>query len=320
MDSEVKSNIAFEVGFDLYIYGMSLYLKDITCQDVLNGYKAAELQHVSQKSSDKFIRKWLSVRLRCIRLNRECAITSEDLCTALKEVKGHCPITGETLTFGEGLASDWSVDRVDNEIGYIPSNILIMSRRANSAKGNLSTFDVLRGLVDFGNNKEFEEQQKVLDEAEWCQLASIMTNRTKMDMHINAVEYLWEQEITIVIGLIAMAFMNKNPNACKKYFLEHNYTSPSKMRNVYKRYMTQMKKRISKGLKSDALKAILSHKDIKFFFAKIYEHASQDMLAAKYLLIHELKPADNMQKHKEKLQESSIEMWGYDGGGLIRRD
>jgi hypothetical protein len=53
-----------------------------------------------------------------------------------------CPITRKQMTSGLVAPTDWSVDRVNNAIGYTRRNIVVMSAEANVAKGALTAFDL----------------------------------------------------------------------------------------------------------------------------------------------------------------------------------
>jgi hypothetical protein len=124
-------NEKFEIGFDYRRFKVRLP-ESVTDRFILDGYKAAE--RCTTKKSDIYIRKWLSIRLRCLTKNRICTIVPKDIETAFLKTKGVCPILNKKLTFGEKQGLDWSVDRVDNNLGYIPTNIVIVSDFANKVK------------------------------------------------------------------------------------------------------------------------------------------------------------------------------------------
>ncbi len=52
----------------------------------------------------------------------------------------HCPLLGTPLELGKGKNNPKapSIDRIDNEIGYVPGNVWIISQGANARKGDLS--------------------------------------------------------------------------------------------------------------------------------------------------------------------------------------
>jgi len=59
----------------------------------------------------------------------------------------HCPVLGMELDYsGAGGPNAASFDRSDSAQGYIPSNVVIMSRRANILKNNASIEELERVL------------------------------------------------------------------------------------------------------------------------------------------------------------------------------
>jgi hypothetical protein len=80
----------------------------------------------------------------------EFAITEADL-----DWPPHCPVTGVELRYeGIGLYSDRrgprpdaaTIDRIDNTRGYVPRNVVIVSHRVNSRKGD-ATLEQLRAIA-----------------------------------------------------------------------------------------------------------------------------------------------------------------------------
>lgn len=68
-----------------------------------------------------------------------------------------CPILGVEMTFGlghgmsMGLAvrdTRYSIDRINNDLGYIPGNVVVISYRANRLKSD-SRLDELEKIVRF---------------------------------------------------------------------------------------------------------------------------------------------------------------------------
>lgn len=61
-----------------------------------------------------------------------------------------CPVFGTPLVIEHGKASanSPSVDRIVNECGYVPSNIVVVSAKANSIKGDRSLSDLQTRLAD----------------------------------------------------------------------------------------------------------------------------------------------------------------------------
>ena len=140
-----KERTGFEIGWDYGFY--NLRPPDGTSQTVLDGYCASR-DHFNGKyvRHDRFIRKWLLLRLNAWKRDR---IIDPDITpTFIQSIDAaYCPITREPLTHGTQEDSDWSVDRLNNDGGYSRFNLVVMSVRANQAKGNLS-IDGVRTLVE----------------------------------------------------------------------------------------------------------------------------------------------------------------------------
>lgn len=64
-----------------------------------------------------------------------------------------CPILGIRLKYHKGSVQDdsYSIDRIDNTLGYVSGNLQVISYKANRAKNNL-TEEELKRLVIFINN------------------------------------------------------------------------------------------------------------------------------------------------------------------------
>lgn len=67
----------------------------------------------------------------------------------------HCPIFGIPLAKGKGSQCNASpsVDRIDNEKGYVKGNVVVVSLRANSIKRD-TTLAELKKMVEFYENLE----------------------------------------------------------------------------------------------------------------------------------------------------------------------
>ena len=90
---------------------------------------------------------WYVARTRSRKNGIEFTITKEDI--IIPEV---CPILGMPLTKGDGyLPNAMSLDRVDNNKGYIPGNVRVISRQANMLKSSL-TIDILEKIIHYIKN------------------------------------------------------------------------------------------------------------------------------------------------------------------------
>ncbi|HLO75919.1 MAG TPA: hypothetical protein VK196_05620 [Magnetospirillum sp.] len=78
---------------------------------------------------------------------RECTVTLSDL---PKKIPEKCPVLGISLRLAGPKYDDFapSFDRIDNSKGYVPGNILVVSRRANRLKAD-ATPEELYKLAEF---------------------------------------------------------------------------------------------------------------------------------------------------------------------------
>ena len=87
---------------------------------------------------------WYVARTRARQKNIEFTITKEDIVIPIT-----CPILETKLSKGDGyLPNAMSLDRIDNNKGYISDNIRVISRRANLMKSSL-TLDILEKLIKY---------------------------------------------------------------------------------------------------------------------------------------------------------------------------
>lgn len=100
-----------------------------------------------RKWGDKNLPKllWRSANTRAKIKNLPFDITLEDI-----TIPDTCPVLGIPLKRGVGLRIDSSpsLDRIDNKLGYVKGNIIVVSNRANQLKSN-GTVEELRKIVDF---------------------------------------------------------------------------------------------------------------------------------------------------------------------------
>lgn len=74
-----------------------------------------------------------------------CTITVEDI-----KIPAHCPVLGMELRCGERRRHDASpsLDRINNSLGYIPGNVIVVSLKANRIKNNATPVEI-RMVADF---------------------------------------------------------------------------------------------------------------------------------------------------------------------------
>jgi hypothetical protein len=87
---------------------------------------------------------WYVARTRARQKNIEFTINKEDII-----IPNICPILNIILTKGNGyLPNAMSLDRIDNNKGYIIGNVRVISRKANLMKSSL-TLDILQQLIRY---------------------------------------------------------------------------------------------------------------------------------------------------------------------------
>ena len=82
------SNLAFEIGFDHYRFDLPIDMSNIEDehrQQVEYGFEAGKIQNVTKQQSNKFERKLLSIRVRCLKKGYEVTITANDLIEKLQQ-------------------------------------------------------------------------------------------------------------------------------------------------------------------------------------------------------------------------------------------
>jgi hypothetical protein len=170
---EGLDKIGFEVGWDHAEYGV-MVPETLYTGTLADGHRAG-MQHrgrAKPKEADRYIRKWLQLRRNAWRRERifDDGVTPQFL--RLIDVP-YCPITREKLTYSTGEDSDWSVDRLVNDGGYVRGNLVVMSTRANKAKDTLTTKDIVDRAA------KYDEEQKAffLDDKPLFGLTSAQTLR-----------------------------------------------------------------------------------------------------------------------------------------------
>ncbi len=140
--------IGFEIGWDLALHGLQLMPSHGGA--IIDGHKAWSLSHpagavcrVDARSA--WTRKWLQVRSGAWqrRIKFDSEVTPDYLLSITPE---RCPITRVDLTVGTLCDSDWSLDRVNNDLGYVQGNIAVISSHANKAKGSMSASQLLKDV------------------------------------------------------------------------------------------------------------------------------------------------------------------------------
>lgn len=132
-----RAEPGFELGWDYAHYGCVPPAEHLhPLSTVRQGWEAGrECFGRRMLQADRFVRKWLTLRLNAWLRGRAFEDTQVNPAFLRRIDVTVCPITRELLTHGTGGPSDASVDRVFNDAGYAAGNLAVMSTRANRAKG-----------------------------------------------------------------------------------------------------------------------------------------------------------------------------------------
>lgn len=221
-DPDHFNKVAFELGWDCAIYGIDV--TDVP-EQVIEGFRAAKAKGITTKKSDKYINKYLYIRLNAIRRNRIVADhVSPDMLRRLDG--GRCPITRMKFTYGTGTETDWSVDRVNNKGAYAAMNICIMSVKANAAKGSMNSQQIYE-IYERLNQNEDPDFDKVeyngLNVYEWERLAWL-TQRCDEDPYEGPVLFLTMSPPP----LIPLIMLDQMQLFLFYYFFSDKYTGSKK--------------------------------------------------------------------------------------------
>lgn len=181
-------SLAFEIGFDHYRFNLPLDIvrfPDQYRKDVRNGFDAAKIQNVSKKKADIFEKKLLSIRDRGLVKGLIVSITVDDLRYEFKKTRGICPITGIAFTFAEHTETNWSVDRINNDLGYFSDNIVIISVVANQAKSDLDLSGIIKKSL-----ATHQPENQLLTEKEWFRMAQFYFKKMNLSKPLNFCQLL----------------------------------------------------------------------------------------------------------------------------------
>lgn len=104
---------------------------------------AAGARRARERRQDPCRRLFELARQRATEKAHAFTITEADICAAWP-ADGKCPVLGVELRRAVLYADECSptLDRIDPDRGYEPGNIVVMSLRANRAKGNMSVHEI----------------------------------------------------------------------------------------------------------------------------------------------------------------------------------
>jgi hypothetical protein len=139
---DVLEQQAFDLGWDFAAFGRSVPAE--ANKSFCDGYRAfGSEKNKTARAADKYIHKWLQIRFGALRRGKQFASdVTPDYIRRITPPSERCPVTGQPFTYSQDKPTDWSVDRANNDRGYIRGNILIVSRAVNAAKSDRSLDEI----------------------------------------------------------------------------------------------------------------------------------------------------------------------------------
>lgn len=247
------NNVAFELGFDYYRAGLPLNIAqfpDQHRQDVRDGYEAAQLQQVSRENLGRFEKKMLSIRGRALSKGLEVTITAIDLLKAYVKTGGICPVTKQRFTSAENDDTDWSVDRINNSLGYLPNNIVVVSAGVNRAKSDMNLLQMMKRVFDaFDINQKDEylywstigrfyfHKMQLFKPLRCCQLLS--TSRTLYERLVVEILFVNDADkarpiLAALVNYIDYKELEKIINLVYRKVMQKGHISPTLVTNSAK--------------------------------------------------------------------------------------
>ena len=164
---DVVEQQAFDLGWDYAAFAVDV--PETANKLFCDGYRAfAGDKRRKARRPDKYTRKWLQIRFGAFARNKPfSADVTPEFIEKITPSSGRCPIIDEPFTYSKGEPTDWSIDRANNERGYVRGNVIVISQFANSVKSDKS-LDEVNELAD----GEFEAEG--LLPAEWRRLAQLI--------------------------------------------------------------------------------------------------------------------------------------------------
>jgi hypothetical protein len=136
--AKLNGKLIYKSGYECSImgHGRKRYVKGrgcVVCADQRRARKIAraDLPQRTGRSATREYRLWQGARQRAEQRGLEFTITIDDI-----RIPTHCPV------FGTPLSSP-SLDRFDNDRGYTPENIRVISRRANTIKSDARLAEIV---------------------------------------------------------------------------------------------------------------------------------------------------------------------------------
>lgn len=102
------------------------------CSAMEQGYNHGMKQPA--RRSDVYLRKLLNLKVNAYA--RGIPVSSALSVEYLRSITvTTCPVSGVDLTQGTRAGTDWSLDRLNNNLGYVPGNLCFLATRVNTLKG-----------------------------------------------------------------------------------------------------------------------------------------------------------------------------------------
>jgi hypothetical protein len=139
-------HIGFELGWDYAHYRVTPpapYAQEPS--PLRDGLLAGQAAFGSRTlAATRHVRKWLQLRLHAWLRGRSVELVQVTPNHLQQIDVSHCPITRAALSSATLEATDASIDRVRNDAGYAAGNLVVMSTKANHAKGAHGSRDAWR--------------------------------------------------------------------------------------------------------------------------------------------------------------------------------
>ena len=183
-----ETDTAFEIGWDFAHFALTPPGEHLQPGSALQqGFDAGRASFGRRTlAPTQHTRKWLQLRLNAWRRGRifEGLQVTPNYLSQIDTT--HCPITRETLTHATCTTSDASIDRVRNDAGYAAGNLVVMSTRANAAKGDadfdtaLTQMRLAEAAVGEDASRPDPDEPAKLTAAQWARIAVLCSFVTEL--------------------------------------------------------------------------------------------------------------------------------------------
>jgi hypothetical protein len=159
-EDSLSKRYGFQIGEDLGVFRFDPP-QQWACDEMERGYAHGLTRRA--RHADVYVRKLLALRRNAY--SRGIPVSSALTVEFLRRITVTvCPVSGVALTQGAMRDTDWSIDRLENSLGYVPGNVCFLSLRVNRLKGAAELDHIV------------EEAKSALSKAGPAALVSIMRN------------------------------------------------------------------------------------------------------------------------------------------------